>query len=63
MNHKVQEDQEEAESVTRDNIGFIRFVNNYIYFSCLYLNEFVVIYENKTKLSFLQWSICVFSII
>lgn len=63
MNHKVQEDQEEAESVTRDNIGFISFVNNYIYFSCLYLNEFVVIYENKTKLSFLQWSICVFSII
>lgn len=62
MNHKVQEDQVEAESAAHDNIGFIRFVNNYIYFS-LYLNEFVVIYENKTKLSFLRWSICVFSII
>lgn len=52
MDHKVRENQAEGESAARDNMVFIHFVNNYIYFTCLYLNEFVSIYENKTKLFF-----------
>lgn len=47
INHKVPENEAEGESVARDNMVFIHFVNNYIYLTSLYLNEFLW-KQNKT---------------